>query len=92
MTSRFLALFNLRAAYRRAFTGSDGERVLRDLARFCRANKSSVATSRVTGSVDPLATMLAEGRREVFLHISKVLRLTDEQINNLLEQNDAHTE
>ncbi|MGE4334974.1 MAG: hypothetical protein AB7E55_03240 [Pigmentiphaga sp.] len=84
--NRYLAALGLRDAYRRTFEGSDGERVLLDLLRFCKVSSSGVAVSRVTGQVDPLASMVAEGRREVYFHIAKILRMTDEQINNLMER------
>lgn len=89
---RVRMLFGLRNAYRRTFSGRDGEIVLADLAKFCRVGSSSVATSRVTGTVDTHATMLVEGRREAFFHIAKVLRMTDEQINQIMERENERTE
>lgn len=89
---RVRMLLGLRNTYRRVFSGREGEAVLSDLARFCKVNRSSVAVSRVTGSIDTHATMVAEGRREVFNHIAKVLRLTDEQINNMMEREYDRTE
>lgn len=57
-------------AYRQVF-GTEGSRtkeqalVVADLMNFSKLLASSVAISKVTGSVDTHATMLAEGRREV---------------------------
>lgn len=51
--------------------------VLRDLAKFCRANESCV----VPGDRDK--TMLLEGRREVWLRIQQHLNLTPEQLFDL---------
>lgn len=47
--------------------------VLRDLAKFCRANESTFAP-------DPRAHAVLEGRREVWLRIQEHLQLTPEQM------------
>lgn len=56
------------------------ERVLADLMDFAKLLKSSVAISKVSGSVDTHATMLAEGRREVAHRIINYTTLDDAQI------------
>jgi len=53
-----------------------GEEVLRDLARICYAGKTTAAK-------DPIAMAVAEGRRQVWLHIRTQLALTDDQISRL---------
>ena len=59
--------------YRRTFKGISGERVLADLAKFCRAGESTFHTdARVEG--------LLQGRREVWLRISKHLNLTEDEM------------
>ncbi len=55
------------------FERIDGKAVLKDLAEFCRANKS-------TFSPDPRVHAVLEGRREVWLRIQKYLNLTPEQL------------
>lgn len=60
----------------------EGERVLADLKRFCRAN---IPTADVN---NPNATYLMEGRREVFLRIMSHLQLTDDDVYNLMEKYD----
>lgn len=77
-------------AYRRLFLGddglnADGEVVLADLAKFCRANSSTAVVSPVSRAVDPIATAMAEGRREVFLRISAHLHLEERVKINLNE-------
>jgi hypothetical protein len=77
-------------AYRRLFLGenglnADGQTVLADLAKFCRANSSTAMVSPVSRSVDPIAMAMAEGRREVWLRISAHLHLDDRVIFNLNE-------
>lgn len=47
--------------------------VLKDLARFCRAHKS-------TFHADPRVHAVAEGRREVWLRIMENLNLTEQQL------------
>lgn len=72
-------------AYRAVF-GEHGqrtpeqERVLADLMDFAKLLKSSVAISKVSGSIDTHATMLAEGRREVAHRIINFTTLDDAQI------------
>lgn len=60
-------------AYHKTFAGIYGERVLIDLARFCRANES-------TFSPDPRAEGILQGRREVWLRISKHLNLSEKEL------------
>ena len=62
-----------RNAYCRTFLGPEGEIVLQDLAKFCRANDTCF-------HMDPRAHAVAEGRREVWLRIQKQIKLTDEQL------------
>jgi len=62
-----------RYAYRQTFAGPLAEVVLKDLAKFCRANVS-------TFHENERAHALAEGRREVWLRISQHLQLTEEQL------------
>lgn len=50
-----------------------GQRVLQDLAQFCRANETCFHE-------DPRLHAVLEGRREVFLRIGKHLNLTSEQL------------
>lgn len=54
--------------YKQTFKGPVAEKVLRDLARFCRANAS-------TFHEDARLHAVAEGRREVWLRIQNHLNL-----------------
>lgn len=71
-----IALGDRRYAYRQVFKGPHAEVVLKDLARFCRANES-------TFHADPRAHAVAEGRREVWLRLQHHLKLTPEQLWSL---------
>jgi hypothetical protein len=51
--------------------------VLRDLAKFCRANE----TAAVPGDHDRTWALI--GRREVFLHITQYMNLTPEELYDL---------
>ena len=63
----------LRDSYRAAFAGGSGQRALEDLRRFCRAGDTClVATPQ---GIDIHATLVAEGRREVWLRVAKALDL-----------------
>lgn len=81
----------LHRAYREVF-GEKGkrtqaqERVVADLMDFAKLLKSSVAISKVSGSVDTHATMLAEGRREVAHRIINYTTLDDAQILEAIRQ------
>lgn len=58
--------------------------MLRDLARICYANKT-------TASGNPTAMAAAEGRRQVLLHIQRMLSLTDAEVHRLTEpQENQH--
>ena len=75
-----------RTAYRACFLGPDdrpsldGEVVLADLKRFCRANDSSFVPG------DPYTTAFNEGRREVWNRINAHLYLSDDTIAAIVEQ------
>jgi hypothetical protein len=60
-------------AYRNTFKGIYGERVLEDLAKFCRANES-------TFNSDPRLEGILQGRREVWLRITQHLNLTEDEL------------
>lgn len=98
MVGRFLRYWNRRAHYRRCFFDETGHltpaanAVLADLAAFCRADRSTVMTSPVQRTVDPLATCVAEGRREVYVRILQILSMTDAQLNSLKRDPDEAPE
>ncbi len=60
-------------AYRRVFKGVNSERVLEDLAKFCRANES-------TFHADPRIEGVLQGRREVWLRIAGHLNLSGDEL------------
>ena len=70
-----------KADYQLALKSPAGERVLEDLARFCRANQ----TVFVPG--DPDLTKVLIGRQEVWLRIQQHLGLTPEQLMKLYAPN-----
>jgi hypothetical protein len=85
-----LKLFNRRNAYCKCFkdgteVSDSGRRVLKDLAKFCRAHDTTTLISPISRMVDPLASAQAEGRREVFLRIMWHLKLTDADLMTLKE-------
>lgn len=63
--------------YVKTFSGPVPERVLADLARFCRAGET-------TFHPDPRVHAVLEGRREVWLRIQKYLRMTPADIDRLV--------
>jgi len=70
-----------RRAYQNTFNNHEGEKVLADLRRFCRATTptADVNNERIT--------YLLEGRREVWLRIQAYLNLTEADVYNLVEEN-----
>lgn len=81
-------------AFRRCFFDSrgdltkEGRHALEYLAKFCHATRPTVVVSPVTRIVDTHATMIAEGRREVFNRITHYLNLDERQIQQLQEHAD----
>lgn len=71
-----------------------GAAVLADMARFCGAYDTSIKVSPITRQVDPIATAVAEGRRQAYLYLLKNIRLTPEAILTTMEtiENDRHPE
>lgn len=69
------ALKQRQLAYQRVFLGHGGDtnKVLDDLAKFCRANES-------TFHIEHSASDRLDGRREVWLRIQQHLRLNDESL------------
>ena len=89
-------LFNRREAYRALFVGPDGalspygRKVLEDLAKFCRADRSTATISPVNRTIDPYAMAIAEGRREVYLRILASINMDVTQLMNMSTQNEIH--
>lgn len=70
------------AAYAQTFNNINGQKVLADLRRFCKASVPTADVNNVH------TTYLLEGRREVFLRIVSMLQLTDEDVVKLIEDYD----
>lgn len=82
-----------RYAYRRLFLegdgmSADGQIVLADLAKFCRATSSTAVVSPVSQRLDPMAMAMAEGRREVWLRITGHLHIDEKVIFNLNQEDN----
>lgn len=74
MIDRIRGFLSRRAqAYRRVFNNPEGEIVLADLARFCRALESTYAEDARTSAV-------LDGRREVWLRIQRHLNLSEKAL------------
>lgn len=89
---RAAALIEERRVYRAVFMGEagrisgDGKSLLEYLAKFCYMKKSSPKVSQISGMIDPYATHIAEGRREVYLRIQEMLEMPDAAFNLMIEQ------
>lgn len=75
-----------RSHYRAAFASPSGQRVLADLARFCRHGDSPIQVSLVRQQVDPVATAVRIGRQEVFQRILQHLHIDDAQLLRMKDQ------
>lgn len=53
--------------------------VMRDLAFFCRANETCLTKDK-DGRIDPIASAVLEGRREVWLRIQEWIGLSADQL------------
>lgn len=74
-------LMGRRHHYRLTFLSPPGQKVLKDLARFCRANVS-------TFHEDARLHAVAEGRREVWLRIANHLNMTPDELWKLYSGQD----
>ena len=92
LTRQISNILRRKRAYRRMFLGDDGnltrdgEAVLVDLRRFCRATASTAVVSPMSKTVDPIAMALAEGRREVFNRLIAHLYVDEKTIFNLTDE------
>lgn len=86
LSDRIRRKLSRRLSYRDCFLTPGGELtpaghdVIKDLARFCGPYRSSLKVSPVTRTIDPIATAAQEGRREVFLRILAILKVTEDDI------------
>lgn len=85
-------ILNKRRNYRACFMDDigktptvPGEAVLMDLARYCYGHKTTTMVSS-NGTIDPIASAIAEGRRQVYLRILAMCQLPDSAILEALER------
>ncbi|MBK7366137.1 MAG: hypothetical protein IPI97_14565 [Nitrosomonas sp.] len=69
-------LITRQQAYQQTFNGVFAEKVLADLAKFCKANDTAFHP-------DARVHAVLEGRREVWLRLQKQLNLTQDQLLKL---------
>lgn len=91
LSERARRFLSKRLAYRDCFCDGAGEltkagaAVVRDLARYTGAYKTSFRVSPVTRTADSIAMAYAEGRRDTFLRLQSMLKLPDEEVLRALE-------
>lgn len=88
-------LMRRRDAYRRIFApsgelSSSAELVLNDLRKFCRGTSSTIVVSPITGQVDPIASGVAAGRKEVWDRIIQNLHVSDADIYRIMENDGTN--
>lgn len=85
-------IMGVRRAWQQAFLNNDGtlnengKRALKDLAHFCYADRTCIKMSPKSGTIDPIATAVAEARREVWLRITQAMNIDDKEIQRLINQ------
>lgn len=88
--TKYLRAWNLREAFRRVLGGlahrndegaltPDARRFLVAMRRFCYADRSCAQFDKA-GKYDTHATAIAEGRREVFIEMQRVMKVTDDEL------------
>ncbi len=88
-------VFRRRTCYRAVFLTDRGELspagrvVIADLMKFCRGMTSTTVVSPTSGMVDPHASALAEGRREVLLRLLKELSVEPLEAMRIVREEDA---
>lgn len=91
LSDRARRFLSKRHSYRDCFCGPDGSlsragaAVMRDLAQYSGAYRTTFRVSPVTRQADPLAMARAEGRREMFLRMQAMLKLPDEEFLKAIE-------
>lgn len=80
-----------RQSYRRVFNPEDRDvqRVLADIRKFCGAERPVYRVSPVTRTVDANATLVAAGKLEVWQRIERFLQMSDADIANLQDHEEA---
>jgi len=81
------------AAFQRVFSNlndQDTRLVLAELARFGYYQRSTMMVSPHTGTVDPLAMALAEGRREMLLHVLKMASTPLVAFDRVIQQENEY--
>jgi hypothetical protein len=81
-------MHNYAACFKTAASGeptSAGVAVLADMARYCGAYDTTIKLSPISRQVDPIATAVAEGRRQAYLYLLKNIRLNPEAILSMME-------
>lgn len=91
LTERARRILGKRLNYRACYCDPDGSlsragaAVMRDLAQFSGAYRTTFRVSPVTRQADALAMARAEGRREMFLRMQAMLKLPDEEFLKSIE-------
>ena len=68
--------------------GAAADIVMRDLARYCYANNTTLTVSAVTRQSDAIGMAFAEGRRDVFNRIVSLMNLSEAQIQRIASRDD----
>jgi len=82
-----------RKAYRDVFHNSKAtDIVLSDLRSFCRGTSTPAVVSRITQTIDPMATGIAIGRQEVWHRIQQHLHISDADLYKYANDSESGTD
>lgn len=78
-------LLRRKLAYRAVFGDPDAPpiqslTVMADLRKFCGIDKKNVLPKSQFGVIDPFELAVMEGRRQVFLHIQRSIKLNEDAL------------
>lgn len=60
--------------------------LMKELAKFCYLGRTTTKVGKISGRIDPIASAIAEGRREVLLRILELLSFSDAHAVKMIEQ------
>jgi hypothetical protein len=88
---KWFAIERKSTLFKRVFGTVDGRSVLAELSAFSHMEVTTAKASLRTGVIDPNAMLIAEGRRQVVLHIAQMLALSYDEIAEMRYNEEGWT-
>lgn len=90
MFRKWIAIERKSTLFKRVFETPEGRAVLAELSAFAHMEVTTAKASALTGMIDTNAMMIAEGRRQVLLHIARVCGLTYDDIAQMRYNEESY--